>query len=230
MRERVGACRRRSGAFATLTVALIALTACSPSGASSFGLDAVAAEREALAQARVDTLLASYGSYLESRWPGILLPETQVDAWLGPSVWTAAFERCATEASGLTVRIDPTAGVFATPSPQTAGELRDFETSIYLCQGQLPPPTLAVNEPGPIELAWLTDYVRDALPTCLRREGITAEPVPDDASPILLTGETPEWDPYAAVRGNAPELRRVQALCPSAAVLLESIPPLGASS
>lgn len=214
----------------TLTVALVGLTGCSALGASSLGLDAVAAEREARAEARVDTLLSSYGSYLESRWPGILLPETQVDAWLGPSVWTAAFERCASEASGLTVRIDPTAGVFATPSPQTAGELRDFETSIYLCQGQLPPPNLAVNEPGPIEMAWLTDYVQDALPTCLRREGITAAPAPDDASAIVLTGETPEWDPYAAVRDNVPELRRVQALCPSATVLLGSIPPLGAAS
>ena len=230
MLGRTGAWRRRTGAFVTLAVVLVGISACSSPAASLLGLDAVAAEREARAEARVETLLASYGSYLESRWPGILLPETAVEAWLSPSVWTAAFERCASESSGLTVRVDPTAGVFATPSPQTAGELRDFETSIYLCQGQLPPPNLAVNEPGPIEQAWLVDYVRDALPTCLRREGITAEPAPDNASAIMLTGETAEWDPYAAVRDNVPELRRVQALCPSAAVLLGSIPALGAGS
>jgi hypothetical protein len=230
MRVRDAARQRRSSVLATLVVALVALSGCTPPGDASFGLTAVANERAALAEARVATLLDSYGEYLESRWPGIVLPETRIEAWLGASVWTAAFERCATQASGLTVRVDPTAGVFATPAPQTAGQLRDFETSIYQCQGRLPPPNLAVSEPGPVEVAWLTDYVRDALPTCLRREGITAEPAPDDASPILLTGETPEWDPYAAVRGNVPELRRMQALCPPATVLLNSIPPLGAAS
>ncbi len=230
MRERTGACRRRSAALATLAVALVGLTACSPAATSSLGLDAVAEERAALAEARVVALLDSYGGYLESRWPGIRLPATQIDAWLDPSVWTAAFERCASQASGLTVRVDPTAGVLAMPPAQTDAQLQDFETSIYLCQGRLPPPSLAVNEPGPIEAEWLSTYVRDALPTCLRREGITAAPAPDDASAIVLTGETPEWDPYAAVRDNVPELRRVQALCPSAAVVLASIPPLGAAS
>lgn len=230
MRDGDGARAMPRCAGAAALLAVVALSGCSLTTTAPFGLDEVALEREALAEARVETLLDSYGGYLASRWPGIQLPETTIDAWLGPSVWTAAFERCASEASGLTVRVDPTAGVFATPSPQTAGELRDFETSIYLCQGRLPPPTLAVNDPGPVEQAWLVEYVRDALPTCLRREGITAQPVPDDASTIVLTGETSEWDPYAAVRDNVPELRRVQAVCPSAAVLLGSIPPLGAES
>lgn len=216
--------------LASLAIGLATIAGCAVPANSPLGLDAVADERAALAEARVAALLASYGGYLESRWPGIQLPETRIEAWLDPSVWTAAFERCATQAAGRTVRIDPTAGVLATPPPETDGQLQDFESSIYLCQGRLPPPSLAVSEPGPVEVEWLTTYVRDALPTCLRREGITAEPAPDDASPLLLTGESPGWDPYAAVRDNVPELRRMQALCPPAMVLLNSIPPLGAAS
>ncbi|MEN9621052.1 MAG: hypothetical protein RL499_1245 [Actinomycetota bacterium] len=229
MHDRDGAGARLWGVALVLAMATT-LAACSSASTSTLGLDAVATEREARAEARVETLLASYGEYLESRWPGILLPETRIDAWLDPSVWTAAFERCASQASGLTVRIDPTAGVFATPAPRTAGQLRDFETAIYLCQGQLPPPTLAVNEPGPVETAWLDSYVRDALPTCLRRQGVAAEPGPRDALAIRSGGATSGWDPYAAARGDGPALRRLQALCPPPEVLLDSIPPLGESS
>ena len=229
MRDRDAARLSRCTALASLAIVVATMAGCSLPANSTLGLDAVADERTALAEARVTTLLASYGDYLESRWPGIVLPATRIDAWLDPSVWTAAFERCASQASGLTVRIDPAAGVVATPVPQTAGQLRDFETSIYLCQGRLPPPTLGVSEPGPIEVEWVTSYVRDALPTCLRREGVAAEPLPDSPFAILSGGSTPGWDPYAAARDDAPELRRLQAVCPHPSVLLGSIPPLGAT-
>jgi len=200
---------------------------CAPVSSSGFGLDAVANERETRAEARVATLLETYTDYLTSRWPGIRLPETTIEAWLNSDVWTAAFENCASAASGLTVRIDPTAGVFAMPAPQTAGQLRDFETAIYLCQGRFPPPTLAINEPGPVEIAWVSQYLQDALPACLRVQGLTVEPLPDDPFAILSGGATPGWDPYAAARGDAPELRRVQALCPLASELLASMSPVG---
>ena len=230
MRVRDAARLRRSVAVASLAIGLATIAGCAVPANSPLGLDDVADERAALAEARVAALLASYGGYLESRWPGILLPETRIEAWLDPSVWTAAFERCATQAAGLTVRIDPTAGVLATPPAQTDDQLQDFETSIYLCQGRLPPPSLAVSEPGPIEVEWVTAYVRNALPTCLRREGVAAEPAPDGPLAILSGGATPGWDPYAAARDNAAEVRRLQAVCPHPEVLLASIPPLGAAS
>lgn len=219
---------RRRPAIALLAASLVgvALTGCAPA-AGSLGLEAVAGERTARAEARVDTLLESYADYLTGRWPGIVLPETRIEAWLKPGVWTTVFENCASGASGLTVRVDPTAGVFAMPPPQTAGELRDFETSIYFCQGRFPPSNLAVSEPGPIEIAWVSSYTRDALPMCLRRHGITAEPLPDDSFAIVSGGSTPGWDPYAAARGDAPELRRLQALCPHTSELLASLSPTG---
>lgn len=210
---------------AAVTAAL-ALVGCAPSG-GSLGLEAVADERAARAEARVDALLASYAEYLTDRWPGILLPETTVDAWLGPGVWTTAFQNCASDAAGRTVVVDVDAGITTSPPPQTAGELRDVETAIFLCQGRLPPPGLGVSDPGPIEIAWISSYARDALPTCLRREGVTAEPLPDDPFAILSGGATPGWNPYAAARADAPELRRLQAVCPHPSVLLSSISPVG---
>ena len=211
---------------ALAAVLVLSAAGCAQPG-GSLGLVAVADERAARADARVDVLLASYAEYLTDRWPGIRLPETGIEAWLDPGVWTTAFQSCATLASGLTVRTDPTAGVFAIPAPQTPDELRDFETSIYLCQGRFPPPNLAASDPGPIEIAWVTSYARDALPTCLRREGATAEPLPTDPFAILSGGATPGWDPYAAARGDAPELRRLQAVCPHPSVLLASISAVG---
>lgn len=217
----------RLAALAAGTALAGLLAGCASGPSEVLGLDAVANERAARAEARVATLLESYADYLTGRWPGIRLPETSIQAWLEPGVWQATFENCASEASGLTVRVDPTAGVFAMPPAQTAGELRDFETSIYFCQGRFPPTNLAVSDPGPIEIAWMSSYVRDALPTCLRLEGVTAAPMPDDPPAILSGGSTPGWDAYAAARGGAPEVRRLQALCPHPSVLLASLPSLG---
>lgn len=204
----------------------VAAAGCAPTG-GALGLDAVADERAARAEARVDALLASYAEYLTDRWPGILLPETTVEAWLGPGVWTTAFQNCASDAAGRSVVVDVDAGITTIPPPQTAGELRDVEMAIYLCQGRLPPPGLGVSDPGPVEIAWVSSYARDALPTCLRRQGVTAEPLPADPFAILSGGATPGWDPYAAARGDAPELRRLQALCPHPSVLLASISAVG---
>lgn len=216
----------RPGILAAALATGLVVTGCAPSG-GSLGLDAVAAERADRAEARVATLLDSYGSYLQSRWPAVLLPETSIEAWLDPGVWATRFEECASESSGLTVRVDATAGVFAVPAPSTAGQLRDLDVSIYVCQGRYPPPNLSLSDPGPVEVAWVTAYARNALPTCLRREGVAAEPLPDDPFAILSGGATPEWDPYRAVRGDAPALRRLQALCPHPSVLLSSISPVG---
>ncbi len=217
----------RPGFLIAAAVAAAGLLAgCAPTG-GSLGLDAVADERAARAEARVDALLASYAEYLTDRWPGILLPETTIEAWLGPGVWTTAFQNCASEAAGRDVVVDVDAGITTSPPPQTAGELRDVETAIYLCQGRLPPPGLGVSDPGPIEVAWVSSYARDALPACLRREGVTAEPLPLDHFAIASGGATPGWDPYAAARGDAPELRRLQAVCPHPSVLLATISPVG---
>lgn len=221
-----------SAASAPLAVALAvivgcALTACAVPDRGGLGLEAVAQERAERAEARVDNLLENFADYLTDRWPGVILPETSIEAWLPPGYWTSAFERCASEASGLRVRVTADAGVFADPQPRTAGERRDFDLAIYLCQGSLPPPGFAVVEPGPVEVAWVTAYARETLPACLRREGVLAPPLPADPFAILSGGSTPSWDPYAAVRGDAPTLRRVQAVCPHPAVLLAALSPVG---
>lgn len=204
-----------------------ALAGCASPPGTGLGLEAVAEERAARAQERVDELLASYAEYLTARWPGIRLPETAIEAWVGPGYWSTAFEDCASEASGLSVRVDTESGVVADPPAQTAGQLRDVETAIYLCQGRLPPPGLAAGEPGPTEIAWVTSYARDALPTCLRRQGVAAAPLPDDPFAIVSGGATPGWDPYATARGDAPALRRLQAVCPHPSVVLATLSPVG---
>jgi len=213
---------------ATIAIVAVMLAGCAPPSGNPFGLEAVADERATRAEARVDALLASYADYLTARWPGIRLPETTIESWLGPGVWTPAFQSCASDASGLTVRVDADTGVTTDPLPHTPAQVRDVETAIYLCQGRLPPPGLAASDPGPIEIAWVSSYLRDALPSCLRRQGATPTPVPDDPFAIVSGGSTPAFNPYAAVRGNAPELRRLQAMCPHPSVLLSSLSPVGA--
>jgi hypothetical protein len=205
-----------------------ALTACAVPDRDGLGLEAVAQERAERAQARVDALLASFEQYLTDRWPGIRLPETAIEAWVPPGAWTSAFETCASEASGLRIRVTPDAGVFADPPPQTVSQRRDVDVAIYLCQGTLPPPGLAASDPGPVEIAWVTQYARETLPACLRREGVTAQPLSSDPFAILSGGSTPSWDPYAALLGDGPALRRVQAMCPHPATLLAGLSPVGA--
>lgn len=204
-----------------------ALTGCAVPDRGGLGLEAVAQERAERAEARVDELLATFADYLTDRWPGVALPETSIQAWLAPGYWTTAFERCTSDASGLRVQVSLEAGVIADPPPRTAGERRDFDLAIYLCQGSLPPPGFAIVEPGPVEVAWVTAYARETLPACLRREGVLAPPLPADPFAILSGGSTPSWDPYASVRGDAPTLRRVQAVCPHPAVLLAALSPVG---
>jgi hypothetical protein len=207
-----------------------AITACAVPDRDGLGLEAVAQERAERAQARVDALLASFEEYLTDRWPGIVLPQPTVEAWLDPGYWTAAFEECASDASGLRVRVSLETGVLADPPPQTVSERRDLDLAIYLCQGTLPPPGLALAEPGPVEIAWVSRYVRETLPACLRREGVAVRPVSSDPLAILSGGSTPGWDPFAAVRDDAPTLRRVQALCPHPSEVLASLSPVGAEA
>lgn len=203
------------------------LAACASAPSAVVTIDDVAAERSQRAEARVETLLDTYADYLTTRWPGIVLPPTSIERWLELGEWPGVFESCASEASGLTVRVNAASGVFANPPPQTAGQLRDFETSIYLCQGRFPPPNLARNEPGPVEVAWVTAYARTELPACLRRHGVVAPPLGDDPFAILSGGSTPRWDPYSAVRGDAGELRRLSALCPHPSTVLSTVSAVG---
>lgn len=203
------------------------LTACAAPDPIGAGLESIAQERADRAEARVDELLAGFERYLTDRWPGIEVPPTTIEAWLPVGYWSRAFERCASDASGLSVRVSTDAGVTTEPPPQTEEERRAFDLAIYRCQGALPPPVFAIADPGPVEIGWVTDYARETLPACLRREGVMVRPLPADPFAILSGGSTPSWDPYAAVRGDAPTLRRVQALCPHPAVLLATLSPVG---
>lgn len=215
-------------ALATVgATALCLIAGCASAPSTVPTIDDVAAERSFRAEARVETLLDTYGDYLTTRWPGIVLPPTSIEQWLGHGQWAATFESCASDFSGLTVRTDAAVGVYATPSPQTAWQMRDFEVSIYLCQGRFPPPNLGHSEPGPIEVAWVTAYTRTELPACLRRHGVVAPPLVDDPFAILSGAATPGWDPYVSVRGDAGELHRISALCPHPSTVLSTVPDVG---
>ncbi|MBR22637.1 MAG: hypothetical protein CMF57_09410 [Leifsonia sp.] len=205
----------RTGAVGMLAVALGALAGCAPSPTAQLDLDDVAAERHERLEGRVEVLLESHAEYLLSRWPSVQLPEHDVEAWLEPGQWQLVFARCIYEATGLT----------DVPTEQTDGA-RALDLATYSCESRFPPPSLAVNDPGPIEVAWVTEYVRVGLPSCLRRSGVHAPPVPDGPFAIVSGGVTPGWDPYAAARGNAAERARLSALCPHPSTLLESVPRL----
>jgi hypothetical protein len=203
------------------------LSGCAATPSATPTIDDVAAERAHRAEQRVETLLDTYADYLSTRWPGIVLPSTSIERWLELGEWPAVFEQCASDASGLTVRTDASAGVFANPPPQTAGQMRDFEISIYLCQGRYPPPNLGRNDPGPVEVAWVTAYARVELPACLRRQGVVAPPLPAEPFAILSGGSTPRWDPYTSLRGDAGDLRRISALCPHPSTVLSTLSAVG---
>ena len=205
----------------------LSLVACAGSSSTTVTLDQVAAERTERADERVETLLNTYADYLTGRWPELQLPDTSVERWLDAGEWRTSFETCAREYSGLTVRTDPSIGVHANPPPRTAEQLRDFEVSIYLCQGRFPPPNLARNEPGGVEIAWVTQYARIELLACLRRQGVIAPPLGTEPFAIVSGGSTPGWDPYVNARGDAGELRRVQALCPHPSTILSQLLPAG---
>ncbi|MDO9591424.1 MAG: hypothetical protein Q7J04_09810, partial [Microcella sp.] len=207
--------------------AIALLVGCAPTPVATTTIDDVAAERAVRAEQRVETLLSTYADYLTTRWPGIVLPPTSIDSWLGLGEWPGVFESCASDYSGLSVRVNAASGVFADPSPQTAWQMRDFELSIYLCQGQFPPPNLARNDPGPVEIEWVTAYARTELPSCLRRHGVIAPPLGTEPFAILSGGSTPRWDPYVSSRGDAAELRRLQALCPHPATVLSTLSAVG---
>lgn len=218
---------RQSIAAGLAAALMVALCGCATVPRAAPTIDDVAAERLLLAEERVDTLLGTYADYLTTRWPGIVLPSVPIVAWLELGEWPAVFESCASDASGLTVRVDAASGVFANPPPQTAGQMRDFETSIYLCQARFPPPNLALNDPGPVEVAWVTAYARTELPACLRRQGVVAPPLGSDPFAIVSGGSTPRWDPYVTLRGDAAELRRVAALCPHPSTVLGTLSAVG---
>ena len=206
----------RTGAVGMLVVALgVILAGCAPAPTTQLDLDDVATERHERLESRVEVLLESHAEYLRSRWPSVQLPEQEVEAWLEPGQWQLVFARCIYEATGLT---DEAMG-------QIDGA-RALDLATYSCESRFPPPSLAVDDPGPIEVAWVTEYVRVALPSCLRRSGVHAPPAPEGPFAIISGGVTPGWDPYAAARGNAAERARLSALCPHPSSLLESIPRL----
>jgi hypothetical protein len=217
---------RASGVIGIVCAGLL-LAGCAPVDSGVVTIDDVAAERAERSQARVDRLLESYGDYLTSRWPGLELPPTQIERWTELGEWPAVFGTCASELSGLNVLTDPAAGVFAVPAPQNDAELVAFETSIYACQGRFPPPSLARNEPGPLELAWIDDYVSVQLPACVRRLGLVVQPSSGAAGPTLTDGSLSELDPYSAVRSDTSELVRVQRVCPPASTVLGTLTAAG---
>ena len=206
----------RTGAVGMLAVALgVLLAGCAPAPATQLDLGDVATERYERLESRVEVLLESHAEYLLSRWPSVQLPEHEVEAWLEPGQWQLVFARCIYEATGQT---DEVMG-------QSDGA-RALDLATYSCESRFPPPSLAINDPGPIEVAWVTEYVRVGLPSCLRRSGVHPPPAPEGPFAILSGGVTPGWDPYAAARGNAAERARLSALCPHPSSLLESIPRL----
>lgn len=157
------------------------------------------------------------------------MPSTEIQRWTELGEWPSVFGTCASEESGLNVLTDPAAGVFAVPPPQNNAELLAFETSIYVCQGRFPPPSLARNEPGPRELAWITDYVTVQLPACVRRLGLAVQPSSDAAGRPLADQALADLDPYAGVRRDAAELIRVQRVCPPASTVLGTLTAAGES-
>ena len=206
----------RTGAVGMLVVTLgVLLAGCAPPPTAQLDLDDVATERHERLESRVEVLLESHAEYLLSRWPSVQLSEHEVEAWLEPGQWQLVFARCIYEATGLTDGA----------TEQTDGA-RALDLATYSCESRFPPPSLAVNDPGPIEVAWVTQYVRVGLPSCLRRSGVHAPPVPEGPFAIVSGGVTPGWDPYAAARGNAAERARLSALCPHPSSLLESVPRL----
>ncbi len=205
----------------------LVMTACAPVVAQTVTIDDVAAERAELSQARVDRLLQSYGDYLQSRWPQLSLPSPRIERWTELGEWPAVFGACASEESGLNVLTDPAAGVFAVPAPQNDAELVALETSIYVCQGRFPPPSLARNEPGPLEIAWITDYMTVQLPACVRRLGLALQPLSGAEGRALADEPISDVDPYAAVRRDPAELVRVQRVCPPASTVLGTLTASG---
>ncbi|MER3388871.1 MAG: hypothetical protein RJQ01_02450 [Microcella sp.] len=184
------------------------LTACAPAPSPQFDLDDVATERYDRLESRVEVLLESHAAYLRSRWPDMQLPQHEVEAWLEPGQWGQVYPRCIYELTSVT------------------DGARALDLATYSCESRFPPPSLAVNDPGPVEVAWITEYVRVGLPSCLRRSGVHAPPAPDGPFAILSGGSTPGWDPYAAAGGDIAERARLSALCPHPSSLLASIPPL----
>jgi len=210
-----------------LVIVSLFIAACSPVQSTGLTIDEVAAERAERAQARVDRLLQSYGDYLLTRWPGLELPSTQIERWTELGEWPTVFGTCASDESGLNVRTDPAAGVFAVPAPQNDAELLALETSIYACQGRFPPPSLARSDPGPRELAWIDDYTHVQLPACLRRLGLDVQVsgTPDDGA--SSREPVSELHPYFAVSGDAAHLNRAARVCPQPSTVLRSLTPAG---
>jgi hypothetical protein len=192
--------------FGILALAVCGLVVgCASAPTAKFNVDDVEAERVDILTERVDVLLNSHGDYLLSRWPGIQLPAPAIEAWLEPGHWQPVFTQCVTREAG-------------------EGDARSLDLATYTCEARFPPPSLALTEPGPVEIAWVSEYVRSVLPSCLRRSGVLAPPLPEGPFAILSGGATPGWDPYAAARGDIAERARLQALCPHPSRLLAGIP------
>lgn len=203
------------------------IVGCAPVGTGVVTIDDVAAERAEISQARVDRLLQSYGDYLQSRWPGLALPSPRIEQWTEIGQWPAVFEACANEESGLTVVTDPAAGVYAVPGPRNDAELLALETSIYVCQGRFPPPSLARNEPGPVERAWITDYETVQRPACVRRLGFDVQPLSGFEGRSRADEPLSYENAYSSVRRDAAELVRVQRVCPPASTVLGTLTAAG---
>jgi len=202
----------RTTRFRMLALTLGALSTlaagCAAVPTAEVSLDDVVDERLDRLESRVDVLLESHASYLRSRWPDLALPQHEVEAWLEPGQWQLVFARCLYQESG------------------DSDGARDLDVATYSCEARFPPPSLATNRPGPVEIAWVTEYARTVLPSCLRRSGVMAPPVPQESLVVLEGGATPEWDPYAVARGDAAERARLEALCPHPSTLLAQLPLL----
>lgn len=190
-------------------------------------IDDVRAERASSALDRLDTLMDSQGEYLSDRWPGVTLPEPDIERWLPSGRWEPAFASCVGGRTGIPVRADTAGGTFSYGSVVGEEAQRRLELALYECQGRYPPPTIARVEPGPVEVAWLTGYAREVLPACLRAEGVIAPPLSSGPFAVVTGGATPGWDPYREVRADPPRLARVTAICPHPSTVLSGVSSIG---
>ena len=192
----------------------VLVTGCTAAPAPAVTLEDVARERVERLDARVEVLLESHAGYLQSRWPDIVLPNPPREAWLEPGQWQNVFSQCVERAT-----------------PEGA-DSRALDVATYTCEARFPPPSLAVNEPGPLEREWVSQYWRSVLPSCLRRSGVIVPPLPEGSLAMVADEAAAGWDPYREIRDDAVQLARLTALCPPPSSVLSSVPrqPVGAAA
>lgn len=211
--------RLRGAVLGLLLAAPLSGCVAMPGGAAPTTIDDVGEERARSAEARLEVLLESHGGYLQSRWPQIELPETGPAQWLDEVAWPSAYAACLSVRTSVPVMPDGSTGTVTLGRATSDAETRKLELAIYTCESILPPPTIAVGEPGPIETAWLRRALEVDLPRCLLGLGVT----PGGGS----GGEQQGEDPYARLRADPPGLDRAMALCPNPLAKLDGLPPAG---